>query len=44
VKDLYAASALATVVYYCLPVLPLDVAVLTRQHWQLIQDAYHVEK
>jgi len=22
VKDLYAASAMATVVYYCLPVLP----------------------
>jgi len=43
-KDLYAASALATVVYYCLPVLPPDVAALARQHYQLIQDAYHIEE
>jgi len=44
VKDLYAASALVTLVYHCLPVLPPDVAALARQHWQLIQDAYHVEE
>ncbi len=44
VKDLYAASALAAVVYHCLPVLPPEVAALARQHWQLIQDAYHVEE
>ncbi len=40
----FATSALAAVVYYCLPVLLPDVAALARQHWQLIQDAYHVEE
>lgn len=42
-KDLYAVKDLADALYFCLPVLPPDVAALARQHYDLIHQAYRVE-
>lgn len=44
VKDLYAALDLADALYFCLKVLPPDVAALARQHYDLIQCAYHSDE